>query len=183
MASIVNSFFVHNNSKTYKLIIWGVLCPNFMSCFLSSWCCTVYEIYILCAFPMSSYSLQNNLLRAFPVSSRFTMVYEYPTLCLYGVQPVYYSLWNKILYACAMFSQFTAVYEIKSFMSSLCPAGLLKPFLRLSQTQPKVGLECPKAVNTSKKIGLLFVSYGLLHSFCKPNNRLTTQSQLTTGKG
>ena len=156
---------------------WVVSCPFGVVKFM--------KYYTLCISRVQPvyYSLRNNLLRAFPVSSRFTTVYEYPTLCLYGVQPVYYSLWNKILHACAVSSQFTAVYEIKSFVSSPCPAGLLKPFLRLSQTQPKVGLECPKAVNTSKKIGLSFVPYGLLRSFRKPNDRLTTQSQLTTGKG
>ena len=99
------------------------------------------------------------------------------------VQLVYYSLRNTILRAFAVFSRITTVYEIKSFVSSMCPAGLPKLFLRLSRTQPKVGLECPKAVNTSKKIGLSFVPYGLLRSFRKPNDRLTTQSQLTTGKG
>ena len=68
---------------------------------------------------------------------------RYYTSCLCCVQPGYYSLQNTKLCAFAVSSQITTVYEIKYFVSLLYSAGLLKPFLRLSQTQPKVGLECP----------------------------------------
>ena len=107
---------------------------------------------------------------------------RYYTSCLCCVQSGYYSLRNAKLCAFAMSSWITTVYEIKYFVSLPYPAGLLKSFLGLSRTQPKVGLECPKAVNASKKISLSFVPYSLLHSFFKLKGHLTTQRHLMTGK-
>ena len=59
---------------------------------------------------------------------------RYYTSCLCCVQPGYYSLRNTKLRAFAVSSRITTVYEIKYFVSLPYSAGLLKPFLRLSQT-------------------------------------------------
>ena len=55
--------------------------------------------------------------------------------------------------------------------------------VRFSGTQSKVSLKHPNVVKVSKKTGPSFISYGILRSFRKPKDRLTTLWNVTTGKG
>ena len=115
--------------------------------------------------------------------NQFTTVYKIIYFMPFPCPADLLQFMSTLLCAFTVSSRFTTVYEIIYFVPFPCPAGLLKPFLKLSRTQPKVGLECPKVVNASKRIGLSFVPYDLLCSFCKPKDRLTTQRHLTTEKG
>ena len=147
---------------------WVVSCPFGVVKFM--------KYYTLCISHVQPvyYSLQNNLLRAFPMSSRFTMVYEYPTLCLYGIQLVYYSLWNNLFCAFPMSSWFTKTIpkivpnstqswfrmsqsskRIKENRPVVCS---LWPFMFLLQA--KGPLNYLEASNDQKRIGCHFPDVG-----------------------